>query len=193
MIDIAAQVHVKPDELERKTAEMTNAVCLYTAGAQHPPNQVMYDFYFMHCTNCSVFFPAFMKQDWLSDANKARLLEWKIRMDLVMYASRRSPEIRLDDIRSYKPKKPSGWDGIEDRVCQVIDDGHAPKLIRALAHGQQICKPYEHREEFRVKAEDWLQMGHMAIDSVENAKESTWVRSAGFEEAWENVPLRAQL
>lgn len=134
-----------------------------------------------------------MKQDWLGDANKARLLEWKIRMDLAMYASRRSPEIRLDDIRAYKPKHPSGWDAIEDRVCQVIDDGHAPKLIRALANGQRVCQPYEDRPEFRVKADDWLQMGHMAIDSVEDATGETWIRSAGFDEAWENVPLRAQL
>ena len=135
-----------------------------------------------------------MSQSWLGTADKARLLEWKIRMDLVMYASRRSPDIRLDDIRSYQPKQPSdGWDAIEDRVCQVIDDGHAPKLIRALAHGRKICEPYEGREEFRVKGEDWLKMGHMAIDSVESARGTMWVRSAGFEEAWEAVPLRAQL
>lgn len=138
-----------------------------------------------------------MKQPWLSAENKARLLEWKIRMDLAMYASRRSPEIRLDDIRSYKPKHPSGWNEIEDRVCQIMDDGHAPKLVRALASGQQVCKAYEGREEFRVKESDWLQMGHMAVDSVEDAMArpsgATWVRSAGFEEAWEDVPLRAQL
>lgn len=47
MVEIAAQYHVKPDELEEKTAEMTNAVCYYTAGAQHPPNMVMFDFYYM--------------------------------------------------------------------------------------------------------------------------------------------------
>lgn len=37
----------------------------------------------------------------------------------------------------------------------------------------------------------------MAIDSVENTERfenvSHWVRSAGFEEAWEKIPLRAQL
>ena len=47
MIKIAAQYHVNADELDEKTAEMTNAVCYYTAAAQHPPNMVMYDFYFM--------------------------------------------------------------------------------------------------------------------------------------------------
>lgn len=47
MIKIAAEYTVKPEELEEKTAEMTNAVCYYTAAAQHPPNMVMWDFYFM--------------------------------------------------------------------------------------------------------------------------------------------------
>lgn len=48
MIDYASQFRINsPDELEEKTAEMTNAVCYYSAGAQHPPNMVMYDFYFM--------------------------------------------------------------------------------------------------------------------------------------------------
>lgn len=75
-----------------------------------------------------------------------------------MYPSRKCPDILLDDIRDYKPKQPSGWDGIQDRVCKFYDDGHASKLIRALAHGQQICKPYEQKEEFRIKHDDWLQM-----------------------------------
>lgn len=114
-----------------------------------------------------------------------------------MYASRKCPDILLDDIRAYKPKQPSGWDKIQDRVCSFYDDGHAAKLIRALAHGQQICKPYEDKENFRVKEADWLQMGHMAIDSVENTERfdnvPTWVRSAGFEKAWEKIPLRSQL
>ena len=47
MINYGAQFRVKPEQLHEKTAEMTNAVCLYTAAAQHPPNMVMYDFYFM--------------------------------------------------------------------------------------------------------------------------------------------------
>ncbi len=47
MIKYASQFHVKPEELEQKLAEMTNAVCYYTAGAQHPPNMVMFDFYYM--------------------------------------------------------------------------------------------------------------------------------------------------
>lgn len=115
-----------------------------------------------------------MKQDWITDANKVRLLSWKVWNDLAMYASRKSPDILLDEIREYKPKKPSGWDEIEDRVCKFEDDGHASKLVRALAHGQRVCQPYEDRPDFRIKRSDWLQMGHMAIDSVEGSDPS-WV------------------
>ena len=118
-------------------------------------------------------------------------------MDIAMYASRQCPDMRLDEIRKYQPQQPSSWDGVQDRVCNFFDDGHASKLIRAIAHGQKICKPYEDKDEFRIKHDDWLQMGHMAIDSVENTERlpgtSTWVRSAGFEKAWEKIPLRSQL
>ena len=68
--------------------------------------------------------------------------------------------------------------------------------MRALAHGQRICEPFEGKEEFRVKRDDWWKMGHMAIDSVENTERfhvAHWVRSAGFEKAWEQIPVRAQL
>ncbi|EMC91151.1 hypothetical protein BAUCODRAFT_80670 [Baudoinia panamericana UAMH 10762] len=192
MINYASQFHVEPDELERKTAEMTNAAVYYTAGSQRPDKKIMYDFYYMHCVNCSVFFSAFLQQPWLGTGNKIRLLEWKVRNDLAMYASRKSPEIRLDEIRKNKPNKPSGWDGVEDRAATFEDDGHTSKLIRALAHGAQICKPYEDSSEFRVKSSDWLPIAHTVLDSVE-AGEPHWVRSAGFDEAWEKIPARAQL
>lgn len=192
MIKYAAQVHVDPSQLEEKTAEMTNAATYYTGGAQRPDRAVKFDFYFMHCVNCSIFHSAFLHQTWLSDANKARMLEWKIRLDLAMYASRKSPEIRLEDIRNYKPKKPSGYDQIQDRVCAIDDDGHASKLVRAIAHGGKICQPYEQNDAFRLKSDDWLQLAHMAIDSVEMPG-NNWVRSAGFDEAWQDVPLRSNL
>ncbi|TKA71881.1 hypothetical protein B0A55_06333 [Friedmanniomyces simplex] len=192
IVSYTSQFRVQPDELERKTAEMANAAAYYTAGAQREGHVRKYDFYYMHCVNCSIFFSTFLKQDWISQANKVRLLNWKVWNDLAMYASRKSPAIRMDLVRQYTPKRPSGWDGILDRVTALEDDGHASKLVRALAHGQQICEPYEDSEEFRVKHDEWLLMGHMAIDSVE-AGEPHWVRSAGFDEAWDKPELRAQL
>lgn len=66
------------------------------------------------------------------------------------------------------------------------------EIVRALAHGQQACAPYEDKSEFRLKKDDWLQLAHMTIDSVQ-AEGPTWVRSAGFDEAWKSIPLRSQL
>ncbi|KAK0893331.1 hypothetical protein LTR02_012878 [Friedmanniomyces endolithicus] len=211
MVSYTSQYRVEPDELERKTAEMVNAVAYYTAGAQREGYVRKYDFYFskppqtrptgnvqltihpVHCLNSSIFFSTFLHQPWITPANKTRLLNWKVWTDLAMYASRASPPNRLDLVRQYVPKHPSDWDGIFDRVTALTDDdGHAAKLVRALAHGERICAPWEGREEFRVKGGDWLGMGHMAVDSVE-AGEPRWVRSAGFDEAWEGVELRAQL
>lgn len=195
MIKYASQYKISdPSSLEEKNAEMTNAVTYYTGAAQRPGKEVKIDFYYMHCLNCSVFFPAFLKADWLSQANKVRLLEWKVRNDLAMYASRRSPELLIDEIVNYIPKQPSEWNGVFERVKNYEEDGHASKIIRALAHGQQVCKPYQSKEEFRIKDAMWLQLAHMSIDSVEG-QEFTWVRSAGFDQAWESVPdrPRAQL
>lgn len=92
------------------------------------------------------------------------------------------------------------------------DDGHMAKLARSLAHGEQVCKPYEDRDSFRIKGKMWPQLGHMgkherlspfdrqsliarvAIDSVEDTG-AEWVRSAGFDEAWKDYEdrPRAQL
>jgi len=192
MISYTSQYHVKSEELEEKTAEMINAAAYFTGGAQRERHAVRFDFFYMHCVNSSIFYTSFLKQKWLSDANKVRLLEWKVWNDIATYASMKSPKIHLDEIRNYKPKQPSDWDKVIERVRALDDDGHASKLIRALAHGQQACAPYEHKPAFRLKKDDWLQLAHMAIDSVQ-ADGPNWVRSAGFDEAWEPIPLRSQL
>ncbi|KAL9137990.1 MAG: hypothetical protein Q9175_000807 [Cornicularia normoerica] len=63
-------------------------------------------------------------------------------------------------------------------------DGHAAKLARALAHGQRTCAPREKSEAFKTEDMMWLQLGNMAIDSVEDTS-AHWVRHAGFDKAWE--------
>ncbi|KAI9784895.1 MAG: hypothetical protein M1816_000590 [Peltula sp. TS41687] len=195
MIRYASQWKVAPNELERKTAEMINAAVYYTGCAQRPPKVVKFDFYFLHCVNSSIFFSTFLNETWLSPENKVRLLEWKGRLDLAMYVSRASPQLLIDEVINYQPKHPSGpggdpWGPIFDRVGQKLDDGHSSKLIRALANGQEVCAPYEDREEFPIKANMWLQLGHMVIDSVERDNEDTWVRSAGFDQAWKEFAER---
>ena len=183
-------------ELERKTAEMIDAAVYYTTGAQRPPKIVKIDFYFMHCVNCSIFFPTFLRQDWLKLEDKARLLEWKARTDLAMYASRKCPDILVDEVVNYKPKisprdenKP--WAEIFERVKRKEDDGHSAKFVRALAHGKHFCKKYELSEgdEFKIKGDMWDKVGHMAIDSVEDSG-ATWARSVGFDDAWREFTNR---
>ncbi|KAL9118256.1 MAG: hypothetical protein Q9187_005201 [Circinaria calcarea] len=187
MINYASQWNVSIDELQPRTAEMTNAAAYFTGGAQHPPKQIKFDFYYMHCVNASIFYSSFLNQHWISDANKARLLEWKGRLDLCMYASRRSPQPLLEEIVNYRPKEAlsssGSWEKIFDRVKEHEDDGHASKFIRALAHGKEICEPYEESGRFRIKQAMWSQLANMVIDSVEDTGD-TWVRSAGFDEAW---------
>ncbi|KAL2394054.1 Baeyer-Villiger monooxygenase dmxR6 [Exophiala dermatitidis] len=195
MVALAAQWTVQPDQLEKKTAEMINAAVYFTGAAQRPTKEIKFDFFFMHCVNCSIFFSAFITQPWLSVENKCRLLEWKGRLDLAMYVSRGCPELLMDEIKDYKPRKPDdGWAEIIQRVDKFPDDGHASKLIRALANGEQVCRDFKDEPDdvFPIKGNMWLQLGHMAIDSVE-ASEPNWVRSTGFDEAWEKIPERARL
>jgi hypothetical protein len=178
--------------LEEKTAEMINAASYFTACAQHPPNKIMFDFYYMHCVNASIFSSTFLAQDWLSDVSKRRLLEWKGRMDLVMYASRHSPNLLLGEISDYKTVSSSSRDAFT-RVRAYPDDGHASKLVRAFAHGAVVCESFEEKKDFRIKREHWEKLGDMVVDSVEGTgEEANWVRSAGFEEAWDNVPKRTE-
>lgn len=195
MISLASQWSVKPEELDQKTAEMINATIYFTGAAQRPTKQVKFDFYYIHCVNCSIFFSTFLKARWLKPEDKCRLLEWKGRLDLALYVSRRCPELLLDEIVKYQPKNPKdGWPEIIRRVDGFSDDGHASKLVRALAHGEQVCKQYDEQRDdvFPIKGDMFLKLGHMAIDSVEAAG-ANWVRSAGFDEAWTDIPARSKL
>lgn len=193
MISYASSYTVSPSaSLEEKTAEMINAASYFAACAQNPPHKVMFDFYYMHSANASIFFTAFNAQDWIADKDKRRLLAWKGRMDLAMYASRASPKLFLNEIADYKSTSSFGQNAFE-RVKALDDDGHAPKLIRAFAHGAIVSNPYEAKDEFRLKPRHWEKMGDMVIDSVEKTgDEANWIRSAGFKEAWEKVPKRTE-
>jgi hypothetical protein len=106
-----------------------------------------------------------------------------------MYVSRGCPDLLSDEVHNYAPTKDSDMGGVIKRVNRVEDDGHACKLVRAIANAEAVCKGHEGKEGFRVKGDMWRKLGHMAVDSVE-AGEPHWVRSCGFEEAWEKIPLR---
>lgn len=46
-------------------------------------------------------------QPWIPVETKARLLEWKIRLDILQYAVRGTPDLPLDAIKAYEPENPA--------------------------------------------------------------------------------------
>ncbi|KAF5874272.1 putative hypa-like protein [Botrytis fragariae] len=189
MMNYASQWTVGKGELEAKTAQMISSAVYFAAAAQRPPKQVKFDFYYMHCVNSSIFFTSFNKQDFLSEAQKVRLLEWKGRFDLTMYASRRSPELLLEEISGYVPKLleagDAEWSGLFHRLFEFEDDGHAVKLGRTVAHAEVVSQGYEDQDWAKIKSFMWLKIGNMVADSVEDTGD-TWARSVGFDEAWKD-------
>ncbi|RBA10766.1 hypothetical protein FPRO05_05355 [Fusarium proliferatum] len=138
----------------------------------------------------------FDEQSWIPDSTKARFLENKIRMDLLQYIARGSPALHGDLLRSYKPKDGENLVGKPEylfpRIHKVVDDGHTVKLARALMLAQRVTKPYENKEWVKIKGDDeWLRAVYLLLDANEEADRqggTMWVRSSGFDEAWEEIP-----
>ncbi|KAK2743543.1 hypothetical protein FQN57_004840 [Myotisia sp. PD_48] len=214
MIDYAAQFTVGPDQIEEKLAEIINAagtgtelyiqwhmwvnsltnkaVLVYFTGAsQNPPKEIKFDFFYLHAVNSCIFLPTLLSQPWMSERNKIRLLEWKGRIDLLIYASRKCPKLLPEEITNYPIKY--SWEEVFARVItNPRDDGHAVKLVRLLALGERLCKPYEDNEGFPIVGDMWLKLGNMVVEST-SGPGALWVRSTGFPEAWVDVPERAKL
>lgn len=118
----------------------------------------------MHCVTSAIFLASFISQPWISKQNKLRILEWKGRVDLMMYASRGAAELRREEITSYKSKL--SW---EEVFAQAInhprEDGHASKFVRTLAYGEKLCKPFEldekYQEAFLVRGDMWIKLANM--------------------------------
>ncbi|KAK3359739.1 hypothetical protein B0T25DRAFT_564723 [Lasiosphaeria hispida] len=191
IISLAARVKVLPEELEEKTAEMFDA-CVYMASAAaiHPGKIPKYDFFLMHHVNASPIFLTINAQAWIPVETKARLLEWKIRMDLIQYAARAVPPLSLDKIASYQPKTNSAKTPIEvvSRLHFLPEDGHAIKLARAALICRDLSAQYSDRDWMKIKGDNqWMKVFHLIVDSVE-APGPHWVRTCGLDEAWQDVP-----
>lgn len=188
-IHAASQVKIQPEELPERTAEMFNtAIYEATAAALRPGKDPKYEFFLMHHVNVAPIFLTFNKQDWISTEHKVRLLEWKIRMDIVQYVARGCPQLSVDKIADYVPKDKDAKPATDllPRMHGFVDDGHAIKLWRAVFVGKAASAPYEDRDWLRIKGGLWDQVGRIIVDAVE-APGPTWVRNAGFEEAWKDV------
>ncbi len=138
-----------------------------------------------HHVNVSPIFLTLNAQDWITPETKARLLEWKIRMDLLQYAARGCPPLDPERIQRHKAKEPDAPTpmAVISRLHARQDDGHAVKLGRAALVCQQNSRQYEDRKWMMIRGdEQWMQVHHLIVDSIEAP--GTWVRSTGLEGAW---------
>ncbi|KAI5283812.1 hypothetical protein KEM54_001822 [Ascosphaera aggregata] len=215
IIDYTSQFRVDSDNLDEKMAEVMNAAAYAMGVSQRTDKPVKFDFYYLHCVTSNIFLPTFLALPWLSQTNKVRLLEWKARADLALYASRRPPQPLLHTLTNY-PAKRNWGDVALATITHPNDDGHASKIVRSLILGERVCRPYYDREGFPVKEDMWLKMGNMckcllrlpdthfrsfrSIIADPNAKTmigvdsiyppgpitGRWVFSCGFDEAWDD-------
>lgn len=196
-LELLRQVTVKEDELEEKLAEMAHT-CAYVAAAAafHPPHAPKFDFFLIHHLNSVPFFVTLLSLPWLTPSQKARALEWKIRLDIVQYVARGCPPLRLDSVKSFTPKDAASQSSVtkpEDllpRFHKIMDDGHTIKVVRALFIARELSGRFKDRPWIRFADEEtWLNVHRLLLESREGRfGASMWVRSAGFDEAWEDVP-----
>ncbi|KAJ3579448.1 hypothetical protein NPX13_g1113 [Xylaria arbuscula] len=197
IIRVVAKVKVQPEELDEKTVEMYNTTVYEAASAAlRPGKEARFDFFLMHHVNVCPLLLSVNAQDWISTASKTRLLEWKIRFDLLQYAARGCPHSSQEKITSYVPKenirKPTS--DLLPRIYTLHDDGHVSKLIRAIGICQKASKAYEDQNKpwLRIKGEAvWTKLNQLVVDSAEGTG-PRWVRGAGDPEAWTEVPDRQE-
>ncbi|KAI2633978.1 HypA protein [Xylaria nigripes] len=190
---LAAKVNVKPEELEERTMEMYNAAIYHAAGAAiRAGKEPRFDFFMMHHVTVAPFLLTINAQSWIPRETKARLLEWKIRFDLVEYAARSCPEATLEKITSFVPKPEARVPKSEilSRIRALTDDGHVSKLLRSMGICEEASKPYEDKDWMMIKGDEvWTKLGQILLEAAEG-EGPTWVRGAGLAEAWEVVPDR---
>ncbi|KAL1848394.1 hypothetical protein Plec18167_004823 [Paecilomyces lecythidis] len=183
----ASRYAVHPATLDEAIAQMINATAYMTGGAQNPPKQVRFDFTFIHALNASVFFQSIKSLPYITTSDKVRLLEWKVRCDILMYAAHNAPKLVLSPIMSYEDER--DWRTMFDiMIRHPNEDVHTAKTLRAIANGQRICAPFEKggRERgFFVVDSMWIKMANLLIDSIKDHQ--SWVTVSGFEQAWINM------
>ncbi|KAI0908992.1 HypA protein [Ustulina deusta] len=194
-IRIAARVNVQPGELDERTVEMYNTMIYQATGAAlRQGKEPRFDFFLMHLVNVCPLFLTINAQEWIPTASKVRLLEWKIRFDLLLYAAQGCAPVSLEKITSYIPKEKTRKPTIDllPRIYALHDDGHVSKLVRAIGVCQDESKTYEDRAWLQIKGEGlWDKLSQLVVDSAEGSG-PTWVRSAGAVEAWTEVPDRRE-
>lgn len=140
--------------------------------------------------NSAPIFLTLNKADWVPKSMKIRLLEWKMRLDVVQYVARGCPTLQSDILRTYTPKDKTAVSSPSDllpRFYVTPDDGHTIKVVRALLIAQEETERWGKKDWMRIRGEDWVRLHYLLLDGIEGY-EDRWVRAAGFDEAWKDVP-----
>lgn len=205
ILPIAAAVQVKPtpEAVQRAIAEMISCAAWTCGSCQKPGKVAKIDFFMMHNVTTSIFLSVLNQQPWIKIEDKARLVEFKMRLDLVWYAASAAPEITPERLLNYEPTVSKGmdWYQLYHVVNQHHDDGHVAKFVRACKNGEDASRPYEQEaanghqngsastDFLPVKGGTWLKLAQMCYDSthmfVDGQKK--WVWGAGFDPMWKDI------
>lgn len=84
-------------------------------------------------------------------------------MDLLLYVSRGTPNLLLDEVTGHRAS--DSWNTLfAHGNAHPGDDGHLSKAMRAIAHGEIICRPFEAQARegrLAITGDMWLKVGNM--------------------------------
>ncbi|QUC18887.1 uncharacterized protein UV8b_03128 [Ustilaginoidea virens] len=193
-VELAATLTVGEDDVDERTAELLhlNAYVAAAAAAGHPPHLPKFDFFLLHSLTSAPFVLSFNKP-FIPLRARVRMLEHKMRFDLMQYIARGSPPLGVQPIRDFRVSRDDASaaarpQDLLPRYHAVPDDGHLVKVARALLLAEQESGKWKGRPWIRLQdGRDWLNVHHMLLRGVEGQK-TLWVMGAGFQEAWKDVP-----
>ncbi|KAF7183618.1 hypothetical protein CNMCM7691_003897 [Aspergillus felis] len=190
LIHHISQFTVAEDEIDETIADIMDVNAYMTAASQNPTKELKLDFFFIHGVNATIFLSKLLSLPFISTATKLRLLTWRGRNDLIMYACCRCPALDPARLTAYPVRQ--DWETLfaKGMACPQ-EDGHISKMLRALAHAERVCAAMEREKgrRFLMTGDAWLKLANICVDSVPD-EGSMFVRSAGWDEAWEEFGTR---
>ncbi|PHH82114.1 hypothetical protein CDD82_6938 [Ophiocordyceps australis] len=182
LLALLARIRVDPNsDLDEATAHLVHsAAYLVAAAAWHPPQKPTFDFFLMQVA---------------SPSSTTLLL-----LLLIEYIARGCPALRLDDaLRDWSAPTSMAAPSprhLLSRLLLTADDGHVVKTARALVVASDLSRKWHGRSWIRIAGDDaWVKVMQMLLSTVDRRDDQwlcdgkQWVRGAGFQEAWQAVPI----
>ncbi|KID87111.1 hypothetical protein MGU_05889 [Metarhizium guizhouense ARSEF 977] len=129
-VALCAQVRVREEDWDERVAEaLHHAAYVAASAAWKPPHIPKYDFFLIHALNASVFLLALDKPCFPAAA-RVRILEHKMRYDVLQYAARGAPRLDPAHVAAYNLSDAPG-------DTRPEDSGAAPRAARVARVGWQ--------------------------------------------------------